>query len=215
MGDAGQITCTVATAVSLLLFLPVLGSFVRLFPLLWTSLFRTATSLHIEDSKKVQRQRDMIFFLMLPSLVTIIWKYSLYSPSWFEALAEPYRLLATAGTFAAFLLVRLLLDKAAPHRRFSTKTYEAAMGSPKNFWILLTALVFAGAFIFDICGMDKNMLKLVIFCLSGVLYLLFIIRRYQIFAFDCNYLTSILYLCALEILPTALFVIPAAVIFTV
>lgn len=212
MGDVGQITLTVTTAVSLLLFLPVLGSFVRMFPMLWASLFRTATCIHIEDSKKVQRQRDLVFCLMIPSLVTLVWKYSLYCPSWFGSLEEPFRLLSTAGTFAAFLLLRLMLGKTVPHRKFRTKTYEAALGSPKNFWIILTAIVFAGTFIFDICGMDKNLLKLVIFCLSGALYFIFIIRRYQIFAFDCNYLTAILYLCALEILPTALFVIPAAII---
>ena len=212
MGDAAQITLTVATAVSLLLFLPVLGSFVKLFPMLWTSLFRTATCMHIEDSKKVQRQRNLVFYLMLPALTTLVWKYSLYCPSWIGSLAEPFRLLSTAGTVAAFLLLRLMLGKAVPHRKFRTKTYEAAIGSPRNFWIILTALVFVGTFIFDICGMDKNLLKFVIFCLSGALYLIFIIRRYQIFAFDCNYLTAILYLCALEILPTALFVIPAAII---
>ena len=86
--DAEQITLTIATGVSILIFLPALPRFVNLFSQLWSSLFRTGTCIRIEDSRKVQRSRNIVFWASVPGLMTIVWHCGLYAPKWLEALPQ-------------------------------------------------------------------------------------------------------------------------------
>lgn len=209
--DAEQITLTIAAGVSIIMLLPVLGIWVNMFPELWASLFRTAACIRIEDSRKVQRNRDLIFWMTLPALLTIVWHFDLYAPEWMSGLAPYYRILCTGGILAGYMLLRFMLVRLAPHRKLSTKTYEAASGSPRNFWLLLGFVLFFTTMTLSTLDVPETLFRIVTYCITSLLYLLFLIRRLQIFAYDCNYLTAILYLCALEILPTALLVTSAVV----
>ena len=209
--DIKQLTLTIATGVSVLAFLPALSQFVNIFPELWASLFRTSVCLRIEDSKKVQRSRDLLFWLSLPALITLVWKSGLYSPEWMSGLNAPLSLAAVAGVIAGYGLFRTALSHMLPFRRFSSKVHETAVCCPKNFWLLLVSVLFIAATTLGFCHLSANITCIIKLCLTGVLYLLFLVRRFQIFAFDSNYLTAILYLCALEILPTALLVTSAVV----
>ena len=209
--DTDQLTLTIATGVALLMFLPVLPQFVNLFPKLWSGLFRTATCIRIEDSRKVQRSRDLVFWLSLPATVTLVWKSGLYSPDWMAGLNAPLSLAAVAGVITGYGLLRASLSHILPFRRFSSKVHETAVGCPKNFWLLLVSVMFLAAVALGFCNLPGNIARIITLCLTGALYLLFLIRRFQIFAYDSNYLTASLYLCALEILPTALLVTSAVV----
>lgn len=209
--DTEQITLTVATGVALLAFLPVLPRFTDLFPTLWSGLFRTATCVRIEDSKKIQRSRDMVFLLGFPSFVTIVWKCGLYDPQWLDSLHAPLRLAAVAGVTAVWSSLRTVSAHAMPFRRFSAKIRETAVECPKNFWIILTAVLLVCALAERFFNIPQNTGKIITFCFTSALYLGFLVRRFQIFAAESNYLTAILYLCALEILPTALLVTSAVV----
>ena len=209
--DTEQLTLTIATGAAMLTFLPVLPQFVNLFPKLWSGLFRTATCIRIEDSRKIQRSRDLVFWLSLPALVTLVWKSGLYSPGWTAGLNAPLSIAAVAGVIAGYGLLRAGLSHLLPFRRFSSKVREAAVGCPKNFWLLLMSVLFISAVTLGFCKLPDNTAHIITLCLTAALYLLFLIRRFQIFAYDSNYLTAILYLCALEILPTALLVTSAVV----
>ena len=209
--DTGQITLTVATGLAFLAFLPVLPQFVNLFPKLLSGLFRTATCIRIEDSKKVQRSRDLVFWLSLPALVTLVWKCGMYSPGWMAGLDAPLNLAAVTGVIAGYGLLRTALSHIMPFRRFSAKGREAAVGCPRNFWLLLVSVLFPSAVTIGLFDIPDDTARIINLCLTGVSYLLFLVRRFQIFASDSNYLTAILYLCALEILPTALLVTSAVV----
>ncbi len=211
MFDTEQITLTVAVGVSMLAFLPVLSRFVNLFPEIWTGLFRTSTCIRIEDSKKVQRSRDLVFWLSLPAFVTLVWKCGLYAPQWMAGLSAPLNLAAVAGIMSAYGLLRTFLSHIMPFRRFSQKVRETAIFCPRNFSLILLSILFPAAAILGICGLPGDISRIITLCLTGVSYLLFLVRRFQIFVFDSNYLRAILYLCALEILPTALLVTSAAV----
>lgn len=209
--DAEQITLTIATGVSILIFLPALPRFVNLFSQLWSSLFRTGTCIRIEDSRKVQRSRDIVFWASVPGLMTIVWHCGLYAPEWLEAMPPQLHLPCVAGVMLGYFLLCITLGHIVLQRRLRTKVYEAATGCPKNFWILLAFTLFVATIPLKSSGIGNNVSVIVMYCITGLLYFIFLIRRFQIFASDSNYLTAILYLCALEILPTALFVTSALI----
>ena len=179
--DAEQITLTIATGVSILIFLPALPRFVNLFSQLWSSMFRTGTCIRIEDSRKVQRSRDIVFWASVPGLMTIVWHCGLYAPEWLEALPPQFHLPCVAGVMLGYFLLCITLGHIV-----ATIPLKSS-------------------------GIGNNVSVIVMYCITGLLYFIFLIRRFQIFASDSNYLTAILYLCALEILPTALFVTSALI----
>ena len=124
--DAEQITLTIATGVSILIFLPALPRFVNLFSQLWSSLFRTGTCIRIEDSRKVQRSRDIVFWASVPGLMTIVWHCGLYAPKWLEALPPQFHLPCVAGVMLGYFLLCIALGHIVLQRRFRTKVYEVS-----------------------------------------------------------------------------------------
>lgn len=212
MTDIGQITLTAAAGVSVLAFLPVLTQFVDMFPELWASMFRTAVCIRIDDSRKTQRNRDVVFYACIPALITTGWMSGMYAPARTEALSAPLQLLVCAGAVLGYMLLRAAMGRMLPRRRFKPKVYAAAIGSSRNFWTLLSFLLFLSETVLRTAGADYDLSLIIMYCITGVSYALYIIRRFQIFASDSNYLTAILYLCALEILPTAILATSAVVL---
>jgi hypothetical protein len=56
---------------------------------------------------------------------------------------------------------------------------------------------------------DKELTRTVLLYVTGMTYVLYILRRGQIFASACNPFSTFLYLCGLELLPTLALVISA------
>jgi hypothetical protein len=60
--------------------------------------------------------------------------------------------------------------------------------------------------------LQDSTVRTVLLVETGALFLLYLLRRGQILSLSCKPLTTFLYLCALELLPAAMLVIPAAVL---
>ena len=74
--------------------------------------------------------------------------------------------------------------------------------------ILLFFLLFAsGAALTALTG-DQALVRKILLWLTGISYGLFVIRKGQILRSACNPFVTILYLCGLELLPSAILVIP-------
>ena len=66
--------------------------------------------------------------------------------------------------------------------------------------------------IMSFIDVDNSIIKDAMIWVSGAIYLLFLIRRTQIFASSYNFFTVFLYLCALEIIPTGVLVTSAMIL---
>ena len=111
--------------------------------------------------------------------------------------------------FGVFLLLRVALCFALVPKRSNHDNYFLARRSAFNFFILLVTVQLLTVGICYLAGVPENILRMVLLAEAGFIYLVLIIRRGQILSAYCNPLATFLYLCALEILPTVLFVIPA------
>ena len=69
---------------------------------------------------------------------------------------------------------------------------------------VMLALVTVG--ILYVIGADDLMVKRFLLIETGMVYLLYLLRRTQILSTSCKPLTTFLYLCGLELLPAALLV---------
>ena len=90
-----------------------------------------------------------------------------------------------------------------------SKTFTAANRSFYNYLILLFLIVFPIGAAFKVLIGNEYVTRTVILYITAFTYLFHIIRRGQIFASVCNPFTTFLYLCGLELLPTAVLVLSA------
>ena len=209
--EAVPLTGTLLVVASILLFLLILRSFLTVLPYLRDTVLRARGSAALENSVKVSRDRNLVAAVFLLPAVLLIFRYRLYDPSFLQGLGPDVRLLVIAGVFFGYLLLRFLLSLwARPRRRYDD--YQMAYRAGYTFFILLMMLALATVGILYLIGVDDLIISRFLLIEAGVVYLIYLLRRGQILSLSCNPLTTFLYLCGLELLPTALLVASAVIL---
>ena len=201
-----------ATLLSLIVIMCLLRRIVEITPSLLASLIRWKESVNLSNSVKLSRDRHMIALAMVVPFCLVISKSGIYSPAFLESIGEDAGFGITLGIFALFLAVRKLLERVCAPKRRNMQMYRCACSSSYTFFILLTILLLTFWGIFSISGMDFNSSKDAILWLSSAIYLIYLLRKTQIFASSCSIFTAFLYLYALEILPTGALVASAVIL---
>lgn len=210
-GEGLSLVASVLVAVSVLLFLLALRSFLNVLPYLADNIFRARGSAALENSVRVSRDRNLVATVFLVPAILLIFRYRLFDIALFDALSPDMRLLAVAGVFLAYLLVRFLLYRwLRPRRRYDN--YQMAYRAGYTFFILLMMLALVTVGVCYVMRLPDLTVKTLLLVETGVMYLLYLFRRGQILSTSCNTLTTFLYLCGLELLPTALLVVPAVIL---
>jgi hypothetical protein len=210
-GEGLSLVASVLVAVSVLLFLLALRSFLNVLPYLADNIFRARGSAALENSVRVSRDRNLVATVFLVPAILLIFRYRLFDIALFDALSPDMRLLAVAGVFLAYLLVRFLLYRwLRPRRRYDN--YQMAYRAGYTFFILLMMLALVTVGVCYVLRLPDLTVKTLLLVETGVMYLLYLFRRGQILSTSCNTLTTFLYLCGLELLPTALLVVPAVIL---
>jgi len=210
-GEELSLAASILVAVSVLLFLVALRSFLNVLPYLSDSILRARGSAALENSVRVSRDRNLVAAVFLIPAILIIYRYRLFDIAYFDALSPDRRLAAVAGVFVGYLLLRFLLYRwMRPRRRYDD--YQMAYRAGYTFFILLMMLVLLTVGVCYVLRLPDETVKTLLLAETGVMYLLYIFRRGQILSMSCNSLTTFSYLCGLEFLPTALLVVPAVIL---
>ena len=210
-GEGLSMVASLLVAVSVLLFLLALRSFLNVLPYLADNIFRARGSAALENSVRVSRDRNLVAAVFLIPAILLIYRYRLVDVGLFETLSPDFRLLAVAGLVVAYLLVRFLLYRwFRPRRRYDD--YQRAYRAGYTFFILLMMLALVSVAVCYVLRLPDATVRTVLLVETGVLFLLYLLRRGQILSLSCKPLTTFLYLCGLELLPAALLVVPAAVL---
>lgn len=202
---------TLLVAISVILLILLARPFLELLPSLADSIFRARGSTALENSVRQSRDRSLIALALLLPLLLLAYRYRLYDPQWVRDLSPSLRLGAIAAVLAGWLILRQLLYVwLRPRRRYDF--YSLAHRSGYTFFILLMMLMILTAGILAIFGSNDFTVRSFLYIEMAVLYLLFLIRRSQILSLSCSHLLSFLYLCALDLIPTGLLIVSAAVL---
>ncbi len=205
------LTGTLLVVASILLFLLILRSFLTVLPYLRDTVLRARGSAALENSVKVSRDRNLVAAVFLLPAVLLIFRYRLYDPAFLQGLGPDLRLGVIAGVFFGYLLLRFLLSRwARPRRRYDD--YQMAYRAGYTFFILLMMLLLATVGILYLAGVDDLVISRFLLVETGIVYLIYVLRRGQILSVSCNPLTTFLYLCGLELLPTGLLVASAVIL---
>ena len=210
-GEGLSLVASILVAVSVLLFLLALRSFLNVLPYLSDNILRARGSAALEGSVRVSRDRNLVAAVFLIPAILLIYRYRLVDADILDTLTPDFRLLAVAGLFLAYVIVRYLLYRwFKPRRRYDE--YQKAYRTGYTFFILTMMLALVSVAVCYILRLPDSTVKTVLLVESGALFLLYLLRKGQILSLSCKPLTTFLYLCALELLPAAILVIPAAVL---
>ena len=211
VGEGLSLAASILVAVSVLLFLLALRSFLNVLPYLADNLFRARGSAALENSVRVSRDRNLVAAVFLIPAILLIYRYRLFDIAFFDTLSPDLRLAAVAGVFIVYLLLRFILYRwMRPRRRYDD--YQMAYRAGYTFFILLMMLALTTVGVCYVLHLPDQTIKTFLLVETGVVYLLYLFRRGQILSMSCNSLTTFLYLCGLELLPTALLVVPAVIL---
>lgn len=194
--------------VFILLFLLCLGRFLNILPFISDSIIRARGSAALENSVRVREDRNIIALILLIPACLLLYRYRLYDPGFVRDMEPDLRLLTVSGVFLGVLLVRLIIYRwLMPRRR--QDPYQVAYRAGHTFFILLLLLVLPTVGILYLFHTNDLIVRTVILAETGLLFLIYLLRKGQILSGFCNPLTTFLYLCALELLPFGLYVASA------
>ena len=197
--------------ISFFICLLMLRRFVGIFPSLMACLVRWKESVNLDASVQLSRDRDVIALAMVMPFCLTADKFALYSPSWTGQFGTDGRLGITIGVIAAYILLRKGLDHILRPKKINQKTYRTACKSSHTFFIILTLVLMSMGGIMSFINIAPTDIKNAMLWVSGIIYMLFLLRKTQIFASSCSFFGGFLYLCALEILPTGALVASALI----
>ena len=138
-GEGLSMYASLLVAVSVLLFLLALRSFLNVLPYLSDNILRARGSAALENSVRVSRDRNLVAAVFLIPAILLIYRYKLIDAAILDTLSPDYRLLAVAGLFLGYLVIRYLLYRwLRPRRRYDD--YQKSYRTGYTFFILLMAL---------------------------------------------------------------------------
>lgn len=198
--------------ISVLCIITLLKRMMNIFPSLMACMVRWKENINLQISMKTRTDRNLLAGALLIPFCLTVFRFRVYCPEFMADMPQNARLGITFGVFAAYIAIRTACRYLFRIHKTSASTYEAATDSVRTYFIILAFLLIATGGILSFTGVAPEHIKTAMIWISGAMYLVFVIRKTQIFRSSCSLFVSFLYLCALEILPTGV-LIASAVIF--
>ena len=156
---------------------------------------------------RLSRERDSVAAVAVPVICVCVSRLDLFHASYIDPAEPGTKTLIVSGMLLGFLLVRGMISLMLPARKLRSETARAAGRTAYNFIIVLSVVLLALTVVHSLsrgCAVFSVKSALIS---SGVLWGLFLLRKYQIMASDAGHFAAFLYLCAVEILPAAMLVV--------
>ena len=201
----------ILTAVCVLAFILSIRRLVNVLQSMLSCLFRWKEAFNLEYNIKLCRDRNIIFYILLLPFCLLVTRYGIYSPEFMTetGTGNAVRLVFFAGIFVIYLLIKRVLGLIFRSDDIDSTAYTAAKRLFLTFFSTAVLCCLALAGILSYTSISDNTVRLVLTYTLSFFYLLLVFRKSQIFSHYCSVLSTILYLCTLEILPTGLLVASA------
>ena len=197
--------------ISALMCLTLLKRFVAIFPSMLACMMRWKENINLEASVKLSNDRSRIAFAMAIPFCLVAYRFSLYAPEFMNMFDENIRLAMIIGIFVAYVILKIILHKSFRPHRGNSRFYDTAGKASLTFMIILAIILMTMGGVMTFIGVEEDVIRNAMLWVSMATYAMLLLRKTQIFASSCSIFTAFLYLCALEILPTGILVIPAII----
>lgn len=193
----------VLVAATVLIGIAGLRDLLRLLPELLYCFSRPRASVSLEYNTSVVRMRNTAALISILPFCLLADRFGLFRPELWSAVPEEWSAPATVGVFLAYLLLRTVCSALIRPPRLSGTAADAVRRSPWNYFILLTLLMLLTVGLLYIFRPSDTVVRITLYAETALFFLLSLLRSGQILASGFSGLTTILYLCGLELLPAA------------
>lgn len=198
--------------VALIAALVYLRAFVTIVPSLFACCLRWKEVINLEDSASLARMRNIVFSMIMLPFVLMATGYNIFCLEFLDNMGPELRFAICLGITAVYFGLRMTIAAIMRPSTFNHKLWGAYMSCFRDFFTLNTLECLAITGILALCNCSDNAIRSTILIISTVNYAIHLLRRMQIFASARGVFSSILYLCALEFLPSGI-LIAAAILF--
>ena len=197
------ITNRVAIILALVLLLVEVQDIIRLFPSLLRCVPLWKGNLELEHSVSMARTRNTVA-LVLALLVSIVAdRFALLNPSWRALVPPAWQIAVTIGLVSAMAIVRRLFYLISPFRSKTAEYACTVRHTFYNYFILFAVLAVLTGVLLGAFKVPDGTVRGMLLAETALVYLLSLLRTGQILRSRYGVFATILYLCALEILPVA------------
>ncbi len=196
---------------SFLVLLLMLRRLIGIMPSLLACMIRWKENINLEDSVKLSRDRDYLALAMIVPFCLLAFRYRLYSPGFVEPMSDNAVLGLYFAIFLAYLVVRIMVTMTFRPHKMPKKIFGTAVKTSYSFFIICTLVLLATVAVMSVADASDVHIRNAMLWISALIYMLFLIRKVQIFSTSCSVFAAFLYLCALEMIPTGILVVSAMI----
>lgn len=201
---AGSDLNTGLLALCLILVVLYMRKFVTVLPYLVGGIFWWKKFAEMENNMRLGRDRNALVLPALMILCVCSGRLGLIPPSFADGLSAGMNTVAVSGMLLAFLLVRLVIAAVMSSRGGGRGTLSAALGVSSDFEIIFSSVLLALLIPVSLWASCLHFARSVALGVAAFLWLLSVVRRYQIISPGCGQFQAILYLCAVEMISMAM-----------
>lgn len=202
----GILVNRIAVIVALVLLVVELMDIILLFPHLLRCVPIWKANVELEHSVSLSRTRNTVALVCGVVFCVVADRYSLLDPSWRASAAPEYQLALTAALIFGAVLLRRLLYLMSPLRSRTSEFACTVRHALYNYSILFCVLAVLSTVIMEAARVPAAAGRVVLTVEAAILYLLDIMRTVQILGSRYGVFRTILYLCALELLPLGILI---------
>lgn len=205
-------TNRIVIAVAVALLLIDLVDLLSIFPAITHNIKTSRGAISLEHSVGVARSRNVSAALFAIPFCLMCDRYALYPARFWQAMPQGISLAVVAGVLVAFLAVRHLIHLIVTHpRRHDKEKAHAVHRVMYTFFIMMVILMLVTVGVMVLKKAPDDVIRKVLNWEMIGMYAFAFFREGQILASYCNGFSTILYLCALELIPLAMLIASAIV----
>ena len=218
--------------ISVLIIIIMLRRIVEILPGVFACVLRWRECAKIDAIVKVSRDRDLTASALIIPMLLVIQKHDLLPYRFLTPMSPEAGFGIITAIFIGYLALRTAVAALILPQK-SHKKSRSADNSDRTFFIILAvvtlacswilSLIHVGAALFlrrralacswilSLIHVEASAVRHTIIWLSAAIYMLYLMRKFQIFQSSHSIFTAFLYLCALEIVPTGILVVSAII----
>lgn len=193
----------ILTVLSTVVVILNIRNVISLLPMLIDCLIHWRGCLNIESSVRSIRARDIVAASLILPFCLLCSRYEIICD---PAIGYVRSLLVTTGVFLLWIIVRAALTHIIRPPRRSRDTWASAASSVNSFFVMATMTSLLTCCIMMFLHCEEITIHKAILIIITFFYAVAVIRKAQILGSAYGGLSIILYLCALEIVPTGLLI---------
>lgn len=200
--DPASVIISVALMMVTVGFLTNVGNFAKLMPKLSGSLINKNIGFNLEHNDRSVKSRSLLALLLAFPLSLEADKFGLTRLSFLGEIGHVWRSLLLFAALIVFFLLRKLIATMPRPRRCSLDVWKSVSDGWLSNFVMFAILAVTFGLLVYICNWPPKLYCTVSALIFAFFLALSLLKNYQILREYCSVLGSILYLCALEFLPT-------------